>query len=406
MLSERDIERVTASLIRAEQDKLIRSGRMPREAHIDERTGPIQNLSRLGLTIDEEGLGFDSLARLGLVEEVNRFYGLSETGIEDYLLVHRKLSDWVELISQHFKRVGTSATFAFGSSGSTGEKGYHRHSWQGLLGEVEAHVAGPIAEGPKPSRVLVSVPTHHIYGFIWGVLIPAVLERTAIELPAGLPSPVLREATSGDFIVSTPFGLEQMAKNVGSRQLPDQVTAVSSGGPTTSRTWAACKEIGASRTIEIYGASETGGLGWRDDPETPFCCLSDIQKRGDVLQRAGKLLLVQDVLEWKQDRLFDVKGRKDKVVQVAGTNVNLDRVRQAILQDDEVKDAAIRLDGERLKAFVVPKRIESPTNQLEVAIRARLTELPAVARPDRFTFGPALPRSATGKLQDWEVTPQ
>ena len=403
MLSAQDIERVTASLIRAEQDCLIRAGKMHQDAHIDARTGPLQGLPRLELSVDEDGLGFDSLARLGLVEAVNRFYGLSATGIEDYLLVHRKLAEWVTLIGEHFQRVGESACLTFGSSGSTGVQGFHAHAARHLQSEVSAHLAGAFAGAGIPGRVLVSVPAHHIYGFLWGVMIPAALGCPAIDLPAGLPGPLLREAAPGDLIISTPFGLEQLAKTA--QTLPANVAAVSSGGPTTARTWEAGAALGLSRMIEVYGASETGGLGWRDDPQVPFHRVADIDGQGEALTRAGAPLAVQDILDWQGAQRFFVAGRKDKVVQIAGTNVSLDLVRRTLLEEDSVADAAIRLDGERLKAFIVPRQPDAPTRPLEASLRTRLGALPPVARPDRFTFGPTLPRSASGKLQDWDSPP-
>lgn len=408
MLSSKDIERVTISLIRAEQDRLIGAGKMHRDAHIDARTGPLQNKPLSGLAIDDDGLGFDSLARLALVERVNRFFGLSATGIEDYLLVHRMLPEWVDLIAEHFRRVGDSAVFTFGSSGSTGNRGFHPHGWRALQSEVGAHLVGAFAPGARPQRVLSSVPVHHIYGFLWGVLIPAALGKAAIDLPAGAPGAALRSARPGDALLTTPFGLARLAEAVasGATGFPTGVTGILSGGPSTPESWRAGPALGLARMIEIYGASETGGLGWRTAADAPFQCVADLSGTApEALHRPGVSapLAVQDVLVWQEGATFLVQGRKDKVVQVGGTNVSLDAVRQALLEEPQVREASVRLDGERLKAFIVPALpARVAPRQLEKALRDRLAALPAPARPDRYTFGPALPRSATGKLQDWD----
>jgi 4-coumarate--CoA ligase len=403
-----DIRRLLFSLIKAEQDRLEREGRLSAPQRLEARLGPRLD-PRIGaaeqdtwgtLMIDEEGLGFDSLARLDLVMCVNRFFDLSSTGIEDYLLVHRGLSDWVSLVGQHLEMVGTAAQVTFSSSGSTGPQTHSPHGLAALDSEVAAHLQGPLAGWDRTGRILCPLPVHHIYGFLWGVLLPARAGAGAIDLPSGLPGPVLRSARAGDLVLSTPFGWSRLA--AAGRALPEGVTGVSSGGPTTPETWQAARQLGLARLIEVYGSSETAGLGWRDDPEQPLTLFSDIRHTDQGLMRPrspSPSLTLQDHLDWVDSTRFHVRGRKDCVVQVGGVNVSLDHVRQHLCALPGVADAAVRLDGERIKSFVVSDAADTET--LERALRRHLHSLPAPARPDRFTFGRALPRSDTGKLRDW-----
>lgn len=404
LLRPDDIRRLLFSLIRAEQNRLEREGRLPAHQLLDARLDPHMDGGGhdawCALTVDEDGLGFDSLGRLDLVMGINRFFDLSSTGIEDYLLVRRRLSDWVDLVGQHLKMVGAQAQVTFSSSGSTGAQTHSPHGFAALDSEVAAHLLGPLTGYDGTGRILCPVPVHHIYGFLWGVLLPARAGATAIDLPSGLPGPVLRHARPGDIVLSTPFGWSRLA--AAGKALPEGVIGVSSGGPTTDDTWQAARQLGLERLIEVYGSSETAGLGWREDPEQPLTMFADIRRTDQGLVRPGSLgspLAIQDHLSWVNDTQFHVHGRKDRVVQVGGVNVSLDHVRQHLCALPGITDAAVRIDGERLKGFVVSAAAD--TGALELALRRHVHSLPAPARPDRFTFGPALPRSETGKLRDW-----
>ena len=123
---------------------------------------------------------------------------------------------------------------------------------------------------------------------------------------------------------------------------------------------------------------------------------------GDDIVRCGTTLPMHlpDRIEWDGEARFRLCGRKDGVVQVAGTNVDPLEVAAYISALPDVSDSVVRLCGERLKAFVVPAPGTDP-GRLDAAIRRALTVLPSPARPDRITFGAAVPRTAMGKLSDW-----
>jgi acyl-coenzyme A synthetase/AMP-(fatty) acid ligase len=73
----------------------------------------------------------------------------------------------------------------------------------------------------------------------------------------------------------------------------------------------------------------------------------------------------------------------------------------------QVREAAVRLmrpdEGRRLKAFVVPRSgvdVDALRADLPGWIAERLT---APERPVAWTFGPRLPRQASGKPADWII---
>lgn len=405
LLSIDAIRRICRSLILTEQEALVRLGHM-NGTHLD-------HLRRPGLTpemadelaISEDVLGFDSLSIQGLILRFDQFFGLSRTGIEDYLYVQRQMGDWVTLIEKHLEMMGDAQVFTFLTSGSAGPAKSIAHHCENLAQEVAALNETVFAVLPQNRRFLTLVPPHHIYGFIFSCLIPHAGRHDVIEVGPALTS-VTRQAARGDIIIGTPWNWKQIAR--ARIALPADVHGIVSGGPIDTEVWQVSEICGLASMTEIYGATETGGIGWRTHRSSGFNLLPHLERRGKDLFRAADQntkLSLQDHLTWDGPTTFRVDGRIDDVVQVAGMNVSPQKVRHHIISIPEVHDCAVRLNGERLKAYVVPQNGTEPeSDALECAIIETLrTVLPPVAIPQSIRFGPTLPRNSMGKLCDWTI---
>lgn len=380
---------------------------MPRDA-LRILQGPRLEAADLGrLRLDEDGLGFDSLALLGLILRVNRFFNLSATGVEDYLFVQRSLGEWVDLIGQHFGLIGAEAALTFDTSGSAGLVKHVTHKIASLAAEMNAQLAGPLVQFSNPGgqgRILSMVPPHHIYGCLFSCLLPVLTKRSAIDLNRSAPSAVFRHAQVGDLIIGTPFTWAMLHRTA--QHLPPGVLGVTSAGPASASTWDVVTQNSLASLTEIYGATETGGLGYRDHFEDPFRLLPHLTRQGSgIAGPDGAPLDVQDRLEWQTPDQFRVLGRCDDTVQVAGVNVSPAEVCRRLSLQNGVAEVAVRLGNGRLKAFVVP----APTVQDHAAFASGLhlyihQNLAAPARPTSLTLGPALPRNAIGKACDWDVS--
>jgi len=63
-------------------------------------------------------------------------------------------------------------------------------------------------------------------------------------------------------------------------------------------------------------------------------------------------------------------------------------------------------EGERLKAFVVPRQGAITNPSTEESLKSQLSQwsreqLTAPEHPKTWTFGPAIPRDQLGKAADW-----
>lgn len=375
------------------------------------------------MSLRDDGLGLDSLEMLELVTELNRRFGLHRTGIEDYLLIDPTLDRWGELLAEHLRLLGAEADITFSTSGSEGDPEHVAHGVARLMAEVAAlsrDLLDPSSTGqtrprnvrarggaPRPldptGRVVSLVPPQHIFGFLFSALWPDATGTPVADLSHAGPGRLLATLKLGDVIVATPHHLSLALDAHARPDLPDGVAAIVSGAAAPAALWRRAGDLGL-RMVEVYGATQTGGIGWRTEAEAPFRLLSHVARRSDGLFVKGQALALQDEVTWDDARHFTLGARRDRIVQVAGVNVSLSSVRNALLACAGCADVAVRLDTERgrLKAFVVPSDAGADASVLEAELRTEIARsLTAAARPQSYRFGPNLPRGPSGKLTDW-----
>jgi 4-coumarate--CoA ligase (photoactive yellow protein activation family) len=174
---------------------------------------------------------------------------------------------------------------------------------------------------------------------------------------------------------------------------------------------------GLARLTQVYGSSETAGIGTRHAALAPYELMpfwtrddsDDTQLLRSKPDGSVCVHPIQDRLAWQGAREFRVCGRLDEAVQVGGTNVFPSQVRQVLLGCPQVADAAVRpmaaAEGSRLKAFIVPV-LGADLDALRIQLWAWAdAHLRAPARPKAYSLGERLPRNAMGKPADWPIGP-
>jgi 4-coumarate--CoA ligase (photoactive yellow protein activation family) len=261
--------------------------------------------------------------------------------------------------------------------------------------------------------VLSAVPANHIYGFLFAVLLPQKLDAPVIDIRTSSPASLGASLREGDLIIGHPAFWSAFAR--GMRDAPASVCGMTSTAPCPRETAQAVLACGLSRLVEIYGASETGGIGWRDVADRPFTLFAHWRRGSepDTLIRilpggAVETVPLPDRLGWIGERGFLVDGRRDGAVQVGGINVFPTVVREHLLRHPGVRDAAVRLmtrsEGTRMKAFIAP----ADPSFNPAALRRDLAAwceagLTVPERPKAFSFGSELPHDALAKLADWPI---
>jgi len=301
-------------------------------------------------------------------------------------------------------RVATLAT-----SGSTGEHQLCPKTAGQLLGEAAALVKefGIVAGG----RILATVPSHHIYGLLFGVLAPlragaAFVRETPIHAEAVAAALERHRATH---LVSVPahLGALEALEPAPPRQLE---RVFSSGAPLPAETARTVTRVLGLPVTEVYGSSETGGVAWRDQPDSPWRPFPGVTVRADG---EGRLLLESPLLPpcavrpfpcadrvaLHADGRFTLLGRVDGVVKVGGKRIALAEIEARARAAPGVRDAAAMAEpvggarGEEIWLAVAAPDLSADRLREELARWLDPTTLPRMIRVLE-----SLPREENGKL--------
>lgn len=328
----------------------------------------------------------------------------------DQLMSCSSMDEWAQCALEFWR--ANPAELVFKTSGSTGTPNACKQSFALLEQEIQAQ-----AEIFKEhARIVTLVPRHHIYGFLFSILLPKALGTPVLDLPLVPSRNQMEQLRPGDLVVAFPMFWKSLA--VLAPAFPPEVCGVTSTGPCPADVIHGLLNLGLCRITEVYGSSETGGIGTRHHPDhaytllpfwEPFTIQPDhptiLTRRLPNGETAGAFEL-PDLVHWETARTFRPLKRQDKCVQVAGVNVYPEKVADCLRGHAMVRSCAVRLmrpdEGQRLKAFVVLKD-ESRIGAFRRDIRTWLVQrLSASEIPKSLTFGTALPTNDMGKDADWD----
>ncbi|MGE4441635.1 MAG: 4-coumarate--CoA ligase [Desulfomicrobium sp.] len=304
------------------------------------------------------------------------------------------------------------ADLVFKTSGSTGMPNACKQPFALLEQEIQA-----LAEIFKEhKRIVTLVPRHHIYGFLFSILLPKALKVPVLELPLVPSRNQMEQLHPGDLVVAFPMFWKSLSTLAPS--FPPGVCGVTSTGPCPANVIHTLLKLGLDRITEVYGSSETGGVGTRHHPDHAYTLLpywEPITLQPDQMPSLVRRLpdggtagpfKLPDLTHWETTRTFRPLKREDKCVQVAGVNVYPEKVAGCIRSHPMVRSCAVRLmrpeEGQRLKAFVV-LRDENLLDDFRRDIRTWLAQrLSASEIPKSLTYGTVLPKNNMGKDADWD----
>lgn len=314
------------------------------------------------------------------------------------------------------------------TSGSTGPMSAWPKTAAALLGEA-ADLGRTFALGAG-DRLVATVPPGHIYGLLFGVLLPLVSGGAFLRETPRHATSILHATRrhAAKALVCVPVQLRALARSASldleagtepdDRPLGPVEHVFSSTGPlpaTVARDFT--RRFGVPIT-EILGSTETGGLAHRRRPDgtpqpwQPFDAVrvtTDADSR--LLVEAGYLhpdlprpFATGDLATLRDDGTFDHLGRVDGIVKVAGHRVSLHTLEEHLREAAGVEDAAVvgvpddRGRGHRLLAAVSPADLDATALR-----RALLDRLEPTALPRRILCVDALPRETNGKLRRSEL---
>ncbi len=130
--------------------------------------------------------------------EAIEFFGLSNYDSQD-LAQLPSLADWAEAIYRRLPE-GSPEALHFRSSGSTGKPVIHTLSRADFAEEIGSLL--PFFRSRK--RVVSVMPVHHVFGFVFALLLPKAMEIPSIVLPPLPTGDFFKALRGGDLLLAFP----------------------------------------------------------------------------------------------------------------------------------------------------------------------------------------------------------
>ncbi len=274
-----------------------------------------------------------------------------------------------------------------------------------------------------PSAIVATVSHQHIYGLLFKVLWPLAAGRPIHAHSLFFPEQLAQALGQGRCaLVASPAHLKRLPDHIDWQAAAANLRAVfSSGGMLEPEAAANASDLLGKVPVEVYGSSETGGIGWRQRLAGDA---GGWQALPGVSWRAGAdgLLEVQsahagDCWVALADRVapadsggFLLLGRSDRIVKVEEKRISLDALEAALLACPLVLEARMvfcpEARGQRpgLAAIVVPSAEGRAllASEGKLALNRRLRALlaatvEAAGLPRRWRYPAQLPLDAQGK---------
>ena len=183
----------------------------------------------------------------------------------DQLMSCPTMDEWAQCALGFWR--SNPVELVFRTSGSTGAPNACKQSFALLEQEIQAQ-----AEIFKEHiRIVTLVPRHHIYGFLFSILLPKALGIPVLDLPLVPSRSQMEQLRPGDLVLAFPMFWKSLSALAPS--FPPGVCGVTSTGPCPADVIHTLLNLGLCRITEVYGSSETGGIGTRHHPDHAYTLL-------------------------------------------------------------------------------------------------------------------------------------
>ena len=186
------------------------------------------------------------------------------------------------------------------------------------------------------SRIVSTVSHQHIYGLLFRVLWPLCAGRAFASHDLTYTEQVISNGTEQYSLISSPALLKRLEDE---GQKGDYRAVFSSGGPLSSDASDACKRLLNQTAIEVFGSTETGGIGFRQQhqADTPWTFFPEVVAKlgtdnclallspwlSEKSEGAGGYYQSSDQCELLANKQFRLKGRIDRIVKIEEKRISL-----------------------------------------------------------------------------------
>lgn len=295
------------------------------------------------------------------------------------------------------------------TSGSTGCPTANAKTWRTFQACTQQNLALLQQHVASGFTVLATVPSQHMYGMELAVLLP-LLGPVAVSAVRPLFPQDLAAAVAGIpgpcVLVTTPVHLRAFV--AAGIDYPQLAGIVSATAPLSTELARAAEDVFAAPLIETFGSTETCIIGHRrtaSDPRWQLIPGLDLHADPDGTRVAAPYfdspVLLQDRLRLLGKGRFQVEGRNQDMIEIAGKRASLGDITARLLSVPGVLDAATvqspHLDAAGVqRVCVIVVAPDAGDDRILSELRRGLD--PAFL-PRRIVRVERLPRNDTGKLR-------
>jgi 3-hydroxymyristoyl/3-hydroxydecanoyl-(acyl carrier protein) dehydratase len=267
------------------------------------------------------------------------------------------------------------------------------------------------------AAALATVSHQHIYGLLFRLLWPLSAGRCFHSACYINPETLVKGARGAPaYWVASPAHLKRLDQGSPWNGIADLSAVFSSGGALQHEAAQQILACSGQSVIEIYGSTESGGIGWRrqDSAWTLFAGMSLTQTDDDWQLHSPYLLdqaelRLDDQISLQEDGRFILHGRLDRIVKVEEKRVSLTELEQRLMTMPWIAEAfTLMLTKHRDVVGAVIVLTEDGIQSLKTKgrkalikqLRAALYQyFDAVVLPRKWLFLERMPLTAEGKIE-------
>ena len=334
------------------------------------------------------------IARIFIQEEINLYQDLAPID---------KNSEF-DFISINPNKVD----ICFSTSGSSGNPKVVVKTLANLVAESQ----DILSQFPELRNMeFVSTTTlNHLFGFTFHFMLPlnggGMINCDSISIPEDINKKDV-------CLISTPSFLEILAKYNYKLQKNPKII-ISAGAELKSEIFTYTKSI-STKTIEIYGSTETGVMAFRMDSEAMFklfCNINLLKSNGSICIETpyskNSPVIVQDKIELLPNQYIKFLGRNDRVYKVREKRISAEILENLIRKNPHVKDVYTFKWENKLASLGVLS-----DSGLEYLYKYGMVELIKNIKssllenvdiiPQKWKFWDEIPHSENGKIKISEI---
>jgi acyl-coenzyme A synthetase/AMP-(fatty) acid ligase/3-hydroxymyristoyl/3-hydroxydecanoyl-(acyl carrier protein) dehydratase len=350
--------------------------------------------------------------------------GNNHTGTAQQLTQHRcqLIGDWHQAFDYHLNSTDHAALLPLNpdntrlvifTSGSTGQA----KPIEKRLIQFERECATLEKQWGKQlgnAEILATVSHQHIYGLLFRVLWPLSAGRCFHSQIAMNPELLVNAIGNHPACwIASPAQLKRLDNESPWQRLAQLTAIFSSGGALPDTARQQIYSHSQQQVIEVYGSSETGGIGWRQQDSAwhtfegmALSCVDDNwQLQSPYLE---EIFCLDDNLSLQADGRFILHGRKDRIVKIEEKRLSLSELERRLMDTLWIADAftlTMLKNREMVGAAIV--LTESGLEQLTAIgrnafikqLRAQLHNwFDAVVLPRKWLILNSIPLTAQGKI--------